>query len=90
MDTQEIYFRAMEGVGADLEVDWDTRDEGDKFTGTANTNTNVPFRDPAWGFESPAQETCGVIETEHGLSIFDVVSIKELVYLTQLSYVVFR
>jgi hypothetical protein len=84
VDAKEINFGSLNDVVPHFEVDWDAGDEGDKLLGCRDTNTDMPFFEPARRLERPVKERSGVVEAEHCFTILDVMTSKEVINLIHL------
>jgi len=84
VDAEEVDFRSFDEVFSHPKVDRDTGDEGDELLRCRDTNTDVPFFEPARRLERPVEEGCGVIKAEHCLTILDVMASKEVINLIHL------
>ena len=79
VDAEEVDLDDGDGVLADAEFGRDAEDAGEEDAGFGCADADMPAFFPAGGFEGPAEEGFGVVETEHGLFVFDVVEGEKVV-----------
>jgi hypothetical protein len=61
-----------------------TGDEGDEFSSSSGSNSNVELGLVPWWGQCPCEECGGVVEAEYGLRVFDIIIGQELVEFVEL------